>query len=209
MSGDDRCATARFVLILLLPWAAGAAVASETPPGWEVSSEGPAPYEVRLDEQKPLDGRFSATIGCGSCAPDNPATLMQTILADRYRGQRVRLAGHLRTAGVERWAGFWMRVDAADRRAVSFDNMSTRAIRGTTPWTRHEVVLDVPEDAVQIAFGFLLAGNGQVWADDLSLTTVAATVPSTNLRDSPDYGRVEVEEGLSTEPTNLDFEQHD
>jgi len=174
-----------------------------------VSTEGPAPYEVRLDDDKPLDGRYSATIACTSCAADDPATLMQTVLADRYRGKRVRLAGHLRSEAVERWAGFWMRVDAADRRAVAFDNMSARAVRGTTPWTRYAIVLDVPEDAVQIAFGFLLAGDGQVWADDLSLEPVAAAVPTTNLRDSPDYVRVEVEEGLPAEPRNLDFEQHD
>jgi len=34
--------------------------------------------------------------------------------ADQYRGERVRLAGHLQSAGVERWAGLWMRVEVND-----------------------------------------------------------------------------------------------
>ena len=43
---------------------------------------------------------------------------------------------------------------------------------GTTDWSRHAVVLDVPEAAVRLAFGALLHGTGQVWADDLTLEVV-------------------------------------
>ncbi|MCA9492492.1 MAG: hypothetical protein KC621_21310 [Myxococcales bacterium] len=48
---------------------------------------------------------------------------------------------------------------------LSFDNMQERPIRGTQDWTRHEIVLDVPTGATNIAFGILVAGKGTVWID--------------------------------------------
>ena len=77
---------------------------------------------------------------------------------------------------------------------------------GTTPWARHEVVLDVPEEAVRIAFGVLLAGPGRVFADDLSLTPVGPEVASTDLGFPPEYATVEMDERLPERPENLSFE---
>jgi hypothetical protein len=180
---------------------------TELPAFWSAPAANPAAYEVRRDAGERLAGRFSASIRCMVCTSEPPATLMQTVRADRYRGQRLRLTGHLRSAEVARWAGFWMRVDAATRQGVSFDNMSRRAVKGTTPWTRYEIVLDVPEDAVQVAFGLLLAGQGQVWADELSLTAVERGVPSTDLDFAPEYVSVEVGDDVPEEPRNLGFEE--
>ena len=50
--------------------------------------------------------------------------------------------------------------------------MAAERVMGTTDWSRHAVVLDVPEAAVRLAFGALLHGTGQVWADDLTLEVV-------------------------------------
>jgi hypothetical protein len=180
---------------------------AESPSGWEQPADNPAQYEVRLDSVEHYDGRRSASIACVPCSSPAPATLMQVVRADRYRGVRVRLAGYMKSAGVELWAGFWMRVDAAGRRSLAFDNMNPRAVRGTTAWTRYEVVLDVSEEAVQIAFGFLLAGQGQVWADRMSLTPVDPSVLSTDLGLSPEYAPVVVDSGVPTDPRNLSFEE--
>jgi hypothetical protein len=132
---------------------------------------------------------------------------MQAIRADDYLGKRVRLAAYVKSADVQLWAGLWMRVDSNGRRAVAFDNMNARAIKGTTGWTRYEVVLDVPEDGAQIAFGVLLAGNGRVWADTFSLTPVDASVESTDVGLSPEYAEVAVGIGVPRRPTNLSFEE--
>ncbi len=175
--------------------------------GWDIPDANPASYEVRRDGRERFVGRFSGSISCIPCASELPATLMQTVRADRYRGKRLRLAGYLKSADVKLWAGFWMRVDAATRRGVGFDNMNPRAVKGRTPWTRYEIVLDVPEDAVQIAFGILLAGEGQVWGDELSLTAVDSSVPSTDLGFAPDYVSVEVDDDVPKEPRNLGFEE--
>ena len=57
--------------------------------------------------------------------------------------------------------------------------MQQRAIKGTTDWTRYEIVLDVPDEAQRLAFGILLAGGGQVWMDDLKFEVVPTTVKTT------------------------------
>jgi hypothetical protein len=90
---------------------------------------------------------------------------------------------------------------------VGFDNMNARAVRETRPWTRYEVVLDVPKDAVQVAFGILLAGGGYLWADDLSLTVVDEGVSTTDLGFPPEYEAVEVDDSVPTQPVNLGFEE--
>src|SRR5262249_6901166 len=103
--------------------------------------------------------------------PTTFRAVTQLIKADTYRGRRVRLAGFLKTRDVVDWSGLWLRVDGPNS-TLAFDNMASRPVKGTTDWTRYEVVLDVPEAAVRLAFGPLLVGAGQVWADDLSLDVV-------------------------------------
>jgi len=86
-------------------------------------------------------------------------------------GKRVRLSGLLRTEDVSGYAGFWLRVDSVAQEAPprAFDNMEAKHLDGTTPWTRHDVTLEVPADDIGGAcFGFLLGGAGRVDADDLT-----------------------------------------
>ena len=63
------------------------------------------------------------------------------------------MSGYLKTSEVTK-AQMWMRVDGANTKILSFDNMDSRPVRGTTSWTRYEIVLDVPADSIDIAFGF-------------------------------------------------------
>jgi hypothetical protein len=90
-----------------------------------------------------------------------------------------------------------MRVDGPKRAVtLALDNMQNRPIRGTTDWTRYEVVLDVPAEGVAIAYGTLLEGAGSVWVDDVSLEVVDASVATTSKESSPS----------APKPQNLDFE---
>lgn len=178
--------TAGFVLLIASRAVAGSLV------GWEAPTGNPPPYLVVADEH-------------GAAEP--PATLMQTIRADDYRGKRVQLAAYVKSADVQLWAGLWMRVDSHARRAVAFDNMNTRAIKGSTGWTRYPIVLDVPDDGALIAFGVLLAGDGRVWADSFTVTPVDASVESTDLGLAAEYAEVAVGIGVPRRPSNLSFEE--
>jgi hypothetical protein len=100
--------------------------------------------------------------------------MMQVVSAEAYRNQRVRLSGYLKTKDAG-WAGLWMRVDGSSR-GIAFDNMQDRAPHGNSDWQPYSIVLDVPSDATDIAFGFLLDGNGEALLDDFKLEVVGQDV---------------------------------
>lgn len=107
-------------------------------------------------------------------------TLMQTVKADKYLGKRVRYSAKVKHRNVSAWAGLWMRVDGKDEAPLGFDNMENRALKGTGDWKQYEVVLDVPDTAVAIAFGILLEGQGEVWIADVNVKEVDKSVAVTS-----------------------------
>ena len=155
--------------VLLL--AALTAAAGPPPPGWVVNAAGA--FTGGQDRNVRRNGRGSLFLRNTGDGPQPLAVAVQEVRADRFRGSRVRLAGWLKTDGVAPGAGLWLRVDTTTA-SVGLDNMLTRPAAGTTGWTRHEVVLDVPAGAVRLAFGVLLSGAGTVWADDLELEAAKA-----------------------------------
>ena len=109
---------------------------------------------------------------------------------DDYLGHRVRMSAYIKTEDVEGWAGMWMRVDGESPPtiALSFDNMQNRPITGTTDWEAYEIVLDVPKEAENIAFGVLLSETGRVWVDDVVFEIVDNQVPVTGFNPGQKYG---------------------
>jgi len=184
-------ALAQIVLVVSI-----ASVRADVPAGWSVAGSAPKDYEFSRDGTTAASGKFSASITAKPGASKTGfGTLMQTIDAENYRGARWRLSGYLKTRDAAR-AQMWMRVDGPDRKIESFDNMDSRPVTGTTGWTRYEIVLDVPSDSVDIAFGFFLAQDGTVWGDDFKLEKVEPTVPVTSA-GPPDRPK---------SPLNADFE---
>ena len=123
------------------------------------------------------------------------APLMQNFSAEQYIGKRVRFGAFVKSEGVERWSGLWMRVDGkSGQPSLAFDNMQDRPIKGVTGWKEYEVVLDVPQGATGIFFGILLDGPGSVWLSGVKVEVVGPNVPTT--------GRAS-----NKGPTNLGFEK--
>jgi erythromycin esterase-like protein len=85
-------------------------------------------------------------------------------------GHHVKYSGFVRTEGVDQgYAGLWWRNDGENGKPLALDNMSDRGAKGTTPWTRYEISLDVPANATHINFGVIHAGNGSAWFDSLQV----------------------------------------
>jgi hypothetical protein len=177
-------------------------------PGWSFATEGSGiprdqdagGFAAGVDREIAHGGHASVSIRSLVEKPKGFRAVTQLIKADAYRGTRVRLSGYLKTRDVRWHAGLWLRVDGPDAKLLAFDNMSDRPVMGTTDWSQHAVVLDVPESAVRLAFGVLLhSTTGQVWADDLALDVVdAKKVPVTSKGAEP-ITRAE-------RASNLDFE---
>jgi hypothetical protein len=122
--------------------------------------------------------------------------MMQHFPSDDFLGTRLMLSAYVKAHSVANWAALWMRADAGER-IVAFDNMMDRPIVGTVDWTRHDIVLDIPELTTQIFFGAMLSGPGKLWFDDFELRSVDDDVPATDMVKGSQWGR---------DPQNLDFE---
>jgi hypothetical protein len=166
----------------------------ELPEGWKIAGTSRYDYIMGTDKGSGKEGKNAATIRSCEEKTEGFGTLMQSFDANSYLGKRVRMTGLVKSKNVTGWAGLWMRVDRkTEKRTLSFDNMSDRKIKGTTDWTKYEIVLDVPANATNIAFGALLDGTGQIWFDGLKFEIVDNSVPVTGKS--------------KTEPVNLDFEK--
>jgi uncharacterized RDD family membrane protein YckC len=152
------------------------------PIGWQFRGD-PAKYAAGIDSNRAHGGRRCGTLSASTADTSSLALLLQEFNAARFRGHRIRLAAFLRTEGVTHSAGALLRVDGTWRQIAS-DDMRRRPIRGTTDWTRYDLVLDVPARADKIGYGVRISGAGRVWIDDCRFdfvgpeVTVTGTAPT-------------------------------
>ena len=151
----------------------------DVPKNWFAAGNEPDSYRMGTDPTVTMNGRHAATIQSIEPEIDGFGTLMQQCLPSEYAGKRVRMSGYMKSQDVAGWAGFWFRIDGQGARSLAFDNMHGRAVRGTTGWKKYEIVLDVPQQATNLAYGALLDGTGEIWISDLSFETVDRNVPVT------------------------------
>ena len=180
---------------------------ADSPSGWYQTGTNTRDYEIGLDSNVSLTGRASAYIKA-LATPRGFSTLMQFFRADLYRGRRVRFSAHVKSVDVKVRAALWMRVDGETPPVLPgkrpgpivlvADQMGNRPIKGTTDWTRYEIVLDVPQNALNITIGMILDGRGEIWGDNLEFDVVDASVPVTAAPHK---------EQLPKQPVNLDFEE--
>jgi hypothetical protein len=182
---------------VLLVGATVALLSFDLPVGWFIAGSKPKSYEMGIDKGAGLDGKNAATIKSIDAKIEGFGTLMQNSKPDKYLGKRVKMTGYMKSKEVAGWAGFWLRIDQADsKRALGFDNMHNRAVKGTINWTKFDIVLDVPANATNLAYGALVSGTGQIWFDNLNFEIVDNSVPLTITSDF----------AIPSEPTNLSFE---
>ena len=173
----------------------------DLPTGWFSAGSKPKSYEMGIDKGAGQDGKNAATIKSIEKDIDGFGTLMQQTKPDKYLGKRIKMTGYVKTENVAYSSGLWFRVDqAGSKEPISFDNMHERPIKGTTGWSKYEIVLDVPINASLIAYGALLTGTGQIWFDNLTIEIVDNSIqPTRPMNPKPSV--------TLNEPTNLDFEK--
>ncbi len=169
------------------------------PTGWHKAGTNSKGYEMGIAMGEGQDGKNAATIKSITKKRKGFGTLMQSCLPDNYLGKRVRMSGMIKTKNVSQWSGLWFRIDQeGSSECLGFDNMhdgeKDRSIKGTTEWTKCEIVLDVPMNASNLAYGALLFGKGQIWFDNIKFEIVDTSIPTTGI-GSP-----------NKEPINLEFE---
>jgi hypothetical protein len=194
----------RAKLLLLFLFVSNSVFCQDVPKGWFVAGSDPDSYTMSVDKGSGQNGKNAATIKSTEKKIKGFGTLMQDCLPDQYLGKRVKFSAMIKTENVSDWAGLWLRLDEKlTNDCLGFDNMKNgkadRSIKGTTEWTNYEIVLDVPEEVGNMAFGALLSGTGQIWFDELKMEIVDSTVPVTGLDENLDH--------VNASPINLDFEE--
>lgn len=181
----------------------------DIPTGWFKTGNKPQSYEMGIDKGAGQNSKNAATIKSIDKKIDGFGTLMQECLPDKYIGKRVRMTAMLKTKEVSDWVGLWLRIDTKTPvKAFAFDNMHVgekdRSLKGTIEWKKYEIVIDVPTNAANIAFGVLLSGTGQVWFDNLNFEIVDFTIPTTGIEMETLTSK---NHSNQKEPINLDFEK--
>jgi hypothetical protein len=199
-------------LVTILLVASGASAQTGPIPEWLLSGMNRTQFGVKLDRETAHGGNASARIECFAKRCETFATLMQTIKADAYLGQRIRLSAWVKAldAGQPR---MWMRVDGDQGETLAFDNMDGRARNGTFDWKLQQIVLNVGKNAALINYGFMLQDRGMAWVDDVTIEVVDRSVKTTGMAHgtgTAQSGGASIRnrwERSSDRPMNLDFEQ--
>ena len=176
----------------------------DMPKGWTSGGTDLTEYAMGIDKGAGQDGKNAATIKSIKTKTKDFGTMFQNCLPEKFLGKRVRLSAFIKTKDVSDWAGLWFRIDGETTKdCLGFDNMKDgkkdRSIKGTTDWTKYEIVLDVPLKSTNLAYGALLVGTGQLWFDNVNFEVVDNIVPTT--------GSGKDEMMPNKEPINLDFEK--
>ena len=146
--------------------------------GWFQAGSRPSDYSYGVAASPDVPGGGILIIQAKQGADTSLAefgTLMRNTPADTWRGKRLRFSASLKAEHVGRLQ-LWLRVDGKSARTLS--NMDNKPIRGTADWQRCQIVLDVPQEAVNLAFGFFVGGGrGVAWGKDFTLEPVGTDVP--------------------------------
>lgn len=191
----------------------------QVPPAWfPTRATDRAKYRIGMDPSSSGVAMAECIVGQDvDLGRDCFACLMQSVDAEGYRGLKVNLTASIRSEDAD-LGTIWMRidglpdqrlrVDGMSRPVLRFDNLLERAengvISGTSGWKTRTIVLDVPDEAVSIHFGFFLKGHGKVWARNFVLQTVGHEVESTEILSKAPERR-----HFPKHPANLDFMRQD
>jgi hypothetical protein len=171
---------------------------------WHTAGSDPDKYKMGVDSSIKRDNQNVMTIKSIDQEIQGFGTYMTSFKPGQYLGKRVRMTGYMKSKDVADWAGFWLRVDPADtlQDVLAFDNMYDRPVKGTTDWNKYTIVLDVPDNASNIAFGALLPGTGQIWFSNPVFDIVDKSVSTTGLQSKKDSEFVAITpKGCETEAT--------
>jgi WD40 repeat protein len=199
---------------------------ARVPEGWHSMSRGSEKgYATGLDTAVRHTGTASGFIKAVSPEPRGSASLMQSVMADDYRGKRLRVSAYVKGDNLDFGAWLYMNTTISGAPApggyLAYDSTYDKRTKGTSDWRKHEIVLDVPARSASIAFGFEMNGKGQVWADDFQFEVVGQDVPTTKptkepiseptekppVKQEPVAPKIRWPSTYPTQPVNLDFEQ--
>lgn len=178
----------------------------EVPKGWIKRGESPDKYDMGMDKGAGMTGGNAGTLRAISPKETSWGTMMQNIKPGKFAGHKIKLTGYVTTNSDVKWAMLWLRVDKAGDK-FRLDNMEERSLKGKRDWTKCELVLNVPLDAVNIAFGGMMSGPGQMWFSNLTLEIALDAEKETGDMNEDASGPLAQTIVVNDTPVNLDFSE--
>jgi C-terminal processing protease CtpA/Prc len=133
------------------------------PSGWFANPPG----TVFDDDQIIHGGKWSVRIERNAQSAGDFSVIGRPISWE-YSGKTIEMRGFLRTENVTGYAGLWMRQDNGSE-MLSLENMQGQQVKGTNDWAEYKITLPVHAETRSLVVGFLMAGTGKAWADDLQI----------------------------------------
>jgi len=135
----------------------------DKPGGWSAKPPG----TVFMDDKIVHGGQWSVRIERNDQS-DSPFSVIGRTISWNFSGKSIELRGFLRTENVTAYAGLWMRQDHG-RDMLALENMAGQELKGTHDWAEYKITLPVHPETQSLVFGFIMAGTGKAWADDLQI----------------------------------------
>ena len=156
----------------------------DKPGGWFANPPG----TVFMDDKIVHSGQWSVRIERNAQSTGEFSVIGRPI-SWQFSGKSIEMRGFLRTEDVSGYAGLWMRQDNGSD-MLALENMEKQQLKGTHDWTEYKITLPVQAETKSLVFGFLMAGTGKVWADDLQILVddrpvweLPKTAPPTTILD--------------------------
>ena len=204
--------TIAVTVCVLATQSASAQGSDSLPAGWGKSGNRPTEYAATVDHTVYRSGRGSGQLRSLVATASGTGVLAQGIRADSLRGARIRVAAWLRARDVHE-VRFFARVDGPGS-ILDFGNGVGDPLTGTFDWTLREIVVDVPNDAIGVTFGMVIAGNGTAWIDDVVVSSVPKGTPRTGTVPAREAASAEMERTMReryaskpARPQNVGFEK--
>jgi C-terminal processing protease CtpA/Prc len=140
------------------------------PAGWG----GNPTNTIFIDDQIVHSGKYAARIERDASSSAAFSTLTTTIPLD-FAGKTVEWRGFIKTENVSDFVALWLREDGTGG-SVAFSTLQGLGLKGTADWKEYSITVPVLPEGKQLFFGFLLAGTGKAWVDDLQLLVDAKPV---------------------------------
>ena len=136
----------------------------DKPGGWSANPPG----TVFTDEKIVHSGKWAVRIERDAQSSGQFSVIGRPILWE-FSGKSIEIRGFLRTENVSGYAGLWMRQDAGSE-MLSLENMESQQLKGTHDWAEYKITLPIQAQTRSLVFGFLMAGTGKAWVDDLQIS---------------------------------------
>jgi hypothetical protein len=179
------------------------------PRHWLLRGTGPSGYDIKSDRAQVFTGQSSVQIVSHNkdVAATKNASLMQTIIAGDWAGQRVEFSMSTRPSDFRRYIRVWIRATDSGGAVIAYDESSSAY--GKPEWKKSTIIMDVPWSAAEVAYGITLEGPGSVWVDNAELRAVDKAIGITGQMRPSELGVVVQtadRNGPLATPNNMDFE---